>query len=299
MTKMKQTAKTMLVIITSILPFNLSAATPNMFVPMQPCIGCTIEISDHTGIAQTAKNAVYRVNNPVTPNGTPPFLELYNPTLATIQNCAAMVSSVQGPTPFSVQLKASEYTLAGSNQVVFLIDRCRRVQLAPPMPGANAPKMGGPRPGPQRGMPPVRPGQGPKMGQQPGVGPRPGMDGRPKIGGGMGPGAGNNCGSGNAPASTSCSTSGGGWQEVTNVLSEDDCQLGYTDASEGPGQEVLYDNDYSVTCTGGTHKPAVFVSNARSNSNWGAYVQPSETCQMKTGPSPTGSGRVVEKIVCP
>ena len=119
MTKMKQIAKTMLVIITSLLAFNLSAATPNMFVPMQPCIGCTIDISDHTGVVSTSKNAVFRVNNPVTPNGTPSWLELYNPTLATIQNCVAMVRSVQGPTPFSVQLNASEYQLSGSNQVVF------------------------------------------------------------------------------------------------------------------------------------------------------------------------------------
>ena len=310
MTKMRKIAKTMLVIITSILAFNLSAATPNMFVPMQPCIGCTIEISDHTGIAQTAKNAVYRVNNPVTPNGTPPFLELYNPTLATIQNCAAMVNSVQGPTPFSVQLKASEYTLAGSNQVVFLIDRCRRVRLAPPMPGANAPKMGGPRPGPQPGMPPVRPGQGPAMGQQPGMGPRPGMGSGPRTGPGPGtgprPGMGSGpgtpstvCGSGTPPPSTSCAVTGGGWQSVSNVLSENNCQLGYTDSVAGPGQFVLYDNDYSVTCSGGAHTPTVFVSTTRSNSNWGAFVQPSDSCQMKTGPSPTGSGRVVEKIVCP
>jgi hypothetical protein len=268
-----------------------SISAASTFTPGAPCNGCTIDISDHAGIAQTSKNAVYRVNNPVTPNGTPPFLELYNPTLATIQNCASMVSSVQGPTPFTVQLKAREYTLSGSNQVVFLVEKCRKVNMRPDArPGMQKlPKNAG-----KPGM-----GQRPEMGQRPGMGPRPGMDGRPKLGGGMGPGSGNNCGSGTPPASTSCSTSGGGWQSVSNVLSEDNCQLGYTDAAAGPGQFVLYDNDYSVTCTGGTHKPAVFVSNARSNSNWGAYVQPSETCQMKTGPSPTGSGRVVEKIVCP
>jgi hypothetical protein len=291
-------------------------AMANMFVPMQPCVNCTIDISDHAGVVSTSKNAVFRVNNPVTPNGTPSWLELYNPTLATIQNCVAMVRSVQGPTPFSVQLKASEYTLSGSNQVVFLVEKCRRVQLAPPrpgqalgkmnegrpsMPGANGPKMGGPQRGPQPGMAQVRPGPGPKMGQ-PGTGPRPGMDNRPKLGGGVGPGTGtsnNNCGSGTPPSSTSCAVTGGGWQEVSGVRSEANCQLGYTDSQEGPGQYVLYDNDYSVTCTGSTYQPTVFVSNTRSNSNWGSFVQPSETCQMKTGPAPSGSGRVVEKIVCP
>ena len=39
-----------------------------------------------------------------------------------------MVASVQGPTPFSVQLKAREFKLSGSNQVVFLIEGCRKVR---------------------------------------------------------------------------------------------------------------------------------------------------------------------------
>ena len=66
---------------------------------------------------------MYRVQNPVTPNGVPPFLELYSPDMAKLQNCLNMVAAVQGQTPFSVQLKASEYTLANSNQVVFLVDK--------------------------------------------------------------------------------------------------------------------------------------------------------------------------------
>ena len=112
----------------SVLALGSSSVLANMFTPGAPCNGCTIEIFDHAGINQTSKNAVYRVNNPQTPNGTPPWLELYNPTLATIQNCAAMVASVQGPTPFSVQLKAREFKLSGSNQVVFLIEGCRKVR---------------------------------------------------------------------------------------------------------------------------------------------------------------------------
>ena len=286
MWNLRTTTALMMAVVTSLWASAVGAMHHgNMFTPGAPCTNCTINISDHTGIAQTSKNAVYRVNNPVTPNGTPPFLELYNPTLATIQNCAAMVASVQGPTPFTVQLKASEYTLSGSNQVVFLVEKCRKVNL---------------RPGDGTGIG-KKPGMDgkPKIGQQPGMGKRPGMDGRPKIGGGTGPRPGNPCGSGTPPTSTSCATSGGGWQNVTNVLSEDNCQLGYTDGSAGPGQMVLYDNDYSVTCTGGSYRPAVFVSNTRSNSNWGAFVRPSDSCKMKTGPSPTGSGRVVEKIVCP
>ena len=68
----------------SVLALGTSSVLANMFTPGAPCNGCTIEIFDHAGINQTSKNAVYRVNNPQTPNGTPPWLELYNPTLATI-----------------------------------------------------------------------------------------------------------------------------------------------------------------------------------------------------------------------
>ena len=132
MRNLKTTTALMMAVVTSLWASAVGAMHHgNMFTPGAPCTNCTINISDHTGIAQTSKNAVYRVNNPVTPNGTPPFLELYNPTLATIQNCAAMVASVQGPTPFTVQLKASEYTLSGSNQVVFLVEKCRKVNLRP------------------------------------------------------------------------------------------------------------------------------------------------------------------------
>ena len=55
-----------------------AAANNHLFVPGQPCTGCTVEISDHAGVIPTSKNAVYRVQNPVTPNGVPPFLELYS-----------------------------------------------------------------------------------------------------------------------------------------------------------------------------------------------------------------------------
>ena len=143
MRKAKHGAHALLVLITSLMAFISSNAIANMFVPMQPCNGCTIDISDHTGVVATSKSMVFRVNNPVTPNGTPSWLELYNPTGATIQNCVAMVRSVQGPTPFTVQLKASEYTLSGSNQVVFLVEKCRKVNL--------------------------RPGMGPGIGQKPGM----------------------------------------------------------------------------------------------------------------------------------
>ena len=97
-----------------------------------------------------------------------------------------------------------------------------------------------------------------------------------------------------------CTVTGGGWQEVSNVLSEANCQLGFTDAVQGPQRRVIYNNSYSVACVEGNHEPSVYVGSTPSDSNWGAFVQPSETCQMKTGTLPSDpTTRVVEKIVCP
>jgi len=107
------------------------------------------------------------------------------------------------------------------------------------------------------------------------------------------------CGSGDMPTSTSCSVSGSGWQSVSNTLSEASCQLGYTDAVAGSGQFVIYDNTYSVTCDSGVYEPGVYVGSTPSDSNWGAYVSASETCQMKTGVHPSTGAHVVERIVCP
>ena len=269
----------------SVLALGSSSVLANMFTPGAPCNGCTIEIFDHAGINQTSKNAVYRVNNPQTPNGTPPWLELYNPTLATIQNCAAMVASVQGPTPFSVQLKAREFKLSGSNQVVFLIEGCRKVR------------------GPDSG-PVIREGMGKlpnKAGQRPGMERRPGVVNGPRLSDSVRPGMGNpsnNCGSGTPPPSTSCAVTGGGWQTVSRVLSEASCNLSYDDSVAPGRQQVIYDNDYSVTCAGGSHQPTVYVGNTRSQSNWGAYVNNTATCQMKTGTLPSGARGVIT-IVCP
>ena len=94
--------------------------------------------------------------------------------MAKLQNCLNTLAAVQGQTPISVQLKASEYTPVNSNQVVFLVDKCRQVQGSgtpnrpmmqgnPSMPGAAAPSMqnrpGNPgmRPGPNNQM--TQPGQ--------------------------------------------------------------------------------------------------------------------------------------------
>ena len=119
-----------LVALVAIVSLNAGAA---MFTPGQPCNGCELEIFDHGGVMPTAKNAVFRVQNPQTPNGPAPFIELYNPTLAVIQDCAQKVQGVQG-NPGSVKMMASEYRLAGSNQVVFLVKDC---QMMPgPGPGA-------------------------------------------------------------------------------------------------------------------------------------------------------------------
>jgi hypothetical protein len=109
------------------------------------------------------------------------------------------------------------------------------------------------------------------------------------------------CGSTDTPATpVDCTDTSGNWQEVSNVLSEANCQFGYTDAQQGPNRMVIYDNNYSVACVGGSYEPSVYVGLTPSNSNWGAFVQPSKTCQMKTGTLPSNpSTRVVERIVCP
>ncbi len=234
------------------------------FVPGSPCNGCTVEIFDHTGVLRTAKNAVFRVSNPQTPNGPAPFLELYNPTLAMIEDCAAKVDSIRKPAPGSVVMNAREYQLSGSNQVVFLIEDCE----------------GGGGPGS---------GEGGPIDEQddPSLGP-------PDDGSGLG------CaGSGDVPASTSCSVSGGGWQTVTHTLSEANCNLGHTDSVSGSGQLVLYDNTYTVMCDEGNYTPDVYVGETAADSNWGAYTTHNETCKMKTGPRPSDGTRVIETIVCP
>ncbi len=274
-------------------------ANNHLFVPGQPCTGCTVEISDHSGVIPTSKNAVYRVQNPVTPNGIPTWLELYSPDMAKLQNCLNMVSSVQGPTPFSVQLKASEYKLANSSQVVFLIDKCRQVQgqaiADRPMAGGNMNNSG-----PRGQLGQVRPG-GPNIKPTPGGKLIPGD--RPQIIGSGESGAGGmmsqaaNCGSGTPPASTSCATTSGGWQTISNVRPGMACQLLFDDSQAGP-QQVIYDNSYSVSCIGGNHMPAIYVGNTPTQSNWNSFVNNTATCQMKTGPLPSGNLGVVT-IVCP
>ncbi len=55
-----------LVALVALVSVNAGAA---MFTPGQPCNGCELEIFDHGGVMPTAKNAVFRVQNPQTPNG--------------------------------------------------------------------------------------------------------------------------------------------------------------------------------------------------------------------------------------
>ena len=244
------------------------------FVPGSPCNGCTVEIFDHTGVLRTAKNAVFRVSNPQTPNGPAPFLELYNPTLAMIEDCAAKVDSIRKPAPGSVVMNAREYQLSGSNQVVFLIEDCE----------------GGGGPGS---------GEGGPIDEQddPSLGP---------IDDGSGLGC---AGSGDVHwtpgmcadlGSNPASVSGPAWQTVTNTLSEPHCNLGYTDSAIGPDSQLVpYDNTYTVMCDEGNHRPEVYVGTTRGDSNWGAYVMRTETCKMKVVPRPSDGARVVEVIVCP
>ena len=252
--------------------YAVSAPAP-LWSPGTPCTGgCNIEIMDHSGVVRTSpSSAVFKVNSPrvATSSGprTVPFLDLYNPKLKMIQECAKKVRSIKKPAPGAVRLRAREFTLAGSSKVVFLVEKCGR---------------GGPGgPGHKPGM-----GPGPHDGPGPGPGPGPGGDGAA-------------CASGDMPASTSCTETGGGWQNVSNVLSEASCQLGYTDAVAGPGRMVIYDNSYSVTCNGSSHEPSVRVGMTPADSNWGAFNAPSESCRMKTGVRPSDGTRVVEKILCP
>ena len=224
------------------------AAPAPTWTPGTPCLaGCTVEIFDHDGMRRDGPtSAIFTVRRPKTPHGPAPFLDLYNPTFSTIENCARMVRSIKKPNPGSVQLKAREYTLSGSDRVVFLVDKCRKLSGPGPGPGSSA------------------------------------------------------CASGDTPPSTSCSETGpGGWQTVTNTLSENSCQLGYTDAVAGPGRRVIYDNSYSVTCNGSSHEPSVFVGTTMSDSNWGHFNDSSETCRLQTGVRPSDGTRVVQKILCP
>ena len=108
------------------------------WTPGTPCTGgCVVEIFDHNGVVTTSRSNVFRVKRPRTPGGPAPYLDLYNPTLDDVKRCARMVRSIKKPNPGSVQLKAREYTLSGSDVVVFLVDKCR--------------KLGGPGPGPGPG----------------------------------------------------------------------------------------------------------------------------------------------------
>ena len=232
-----------------------AAAPAPTWTPGTPCTGgCIVEIFDHNGIGPTSSgSAVFRVKRPRTPGGPAPYLDLYNPTLTKIEKCARMVRSIKKPRPGSVQLQAREYTLSGSDRVVFLVDRCRRL-IGPSGDSGLTPP------------PPPPPGD---------------------------------CASGDTPPSTSCSATGGGWLTVTDTLSEDSCQLGYTDATMGPGQVVIYDNSYSVTCNGSTYEPSVYVGTTPSDSNWGAFNDSSEECQLLIAPRPSDGTRVVQKILCP
>ena len=243
------------------------------FVPGSPCNGCTVEIFDHTGVLRTAKNAVFRVSNPQTPNGPAPFLELYNPTLAMIEDCAAKVDSIRKPAPGSVVMNAREYQLSGSNQVVFLIEDCE---------GGGGPGSGEGGPIDEQDDPslgPIDDGSGLGCAGSGDVHYTPGM-----------------CADlGSNPASVS----GPGWQTVTHTLSEAHCNLGYADYVNGPGKLVLYDNTYTVMCDEGNYAPDVYVGETAADSNWGAYTTHNETCKMKTGPRPSDGTRVIETIVCP
>ena len=115
------------------------AAPAPTWTPGTPCTGgCIVEIFDHKGIRRDGPtSAIFRVRKPRTPGGPAPYLDLYNPTFTTIERCVNMVRRIKKPRPGSVRLRAREYTLSGSDRVVFLVDRCRR--LSGPGPGPVEP----------------------------------------------------------------------------------------------------------------------------------------------------------------
>ena len=88
-----------------------------------------------------------------------------------------------------------------------------------------------------------------------------------------------------------------GWQTVTDVLSEDDFQIGFTDAVTGAGQFSKFDNDSSIVCVEGEVKD-VYVGETASDSNLGAFIDSGMDCKLRNDDLSSG-GRGVDKIICP
>ena len=87
-----------------------------------------------------------------------------------------------------------------------------------------------------------------------------------------------------------------GWQAVTEVRSEADFQIGFTDAVAGR-QYSKFDNDSSIVCVAGEGKD-VYVGTGAGSSNLGMFIDPSMDCTLRNDNLPSG-GRGVHKLICP
>ena len=100
-----------------------------------------------------------------------------------------------------------------------------------------------------------------------------------------------------SPSSADCTqTPSDGWQAVTEVRSEADFQIGFTDAVAGR-QYSKFDNDSSIVCVGGDVK-SVYVGVAASDSNLGAFISSGMGCNLRNDDLSSG-GRGVDKLICP
>ena len=100
-----------------------------------------------------------------------------------------------------------------------------------------------------------------------------------------------------SPSSADCTQNpADGWQAVTEVRSEADFQIGFTDAVAGR-QYSKFDNDTSIVCVAGEVKD-VYVGTGAGSSNLGMFIDPSMDCTLRNDNLPSG-GRGVHKLICP
>ena len=100
-----------------------------------------------------------------------------------------------------------------------------------------------------------------------------------------------------SPSSADCTQNpSDGWQAVTEVRSEADFQIGFTDAVAGR-QYSKFDNDSSIVCVAGEIKD-VYVGTGAGSSNLGMFIDPSMDCTLRNDNFPSG-GRGVHKLICP
>ena len=103
-------------------------------------------------------------------------------------------------------------------------------------------------------------------------------------------------GTGSTSSADCNQTPSDGWQAVTEVRSEADFQIGFTDAVAGR-QYSKFDNDSSIVCVAGEVKD-VYVGTGAGSSNLGAFIEPVMDCYLRNDNLPSG-GRGVHKLICP